>query len=70
MPGEAFFDIPGEAYPFTMEFINDETGEALETIQVTGPGAIHIPGQDVPTRVRITYANGEVSEMGPPEVET
>jgi len=63
---QPLFDLPPEAYPFTVEFLRSDTKEVVHTIHVPGPGAVTVPGlrqqYGVEMEVRVTYADGEVSE--------
>ena len=55
-------DLPAEAYPFTVDFI-DQTGKVVHTITIEGPGVTLIPAlrdQYGPVDVRITYADHTV----------
>lgn len=38
-----FYDLPPHAFPFTIEYIDDDTGELLERVEVEGPGVTCIP---------------------------
>jgi hypothetical protein len=62
-----FRDLPASSFPFTMTFFDEATGEQLQQLEVTGPGAIDVPGW-APRRVRVRceFADGEVVEEGPP----
>jgi hypothetical protein len=54
-----FYDLPAHAFPFTIEYIDDDTGEVLERVDVEGPGVTYIPS--FPGRfvaVRIVGAGG------------
>lgn len=62
----SFADVSADSFPMKMEFIDSSNGEVWHTIEVSGPGAVHIPackdyGIDH-TGVRITLASGEVHE--------
>jgi hypothetical protein len=55
-----FRDLPADSYPFLVEFYNDE-GRLVHHIEVTGPGAIEIPGlsdEHGPIHVQTTYPDG------------
>jgi hypothetical protein len=64
-PPVAFTDFPEEAFPFTIELLNEER-EIVWAVTVDGPGVVSVPGPDVtgPGRktARITYADGTVDE--------
>lgn len=40
----AFYDLPADAFPFVIEFTRADTGAVVHRIEVTGPGAITVPG--------------------------
>jgi hypothetical protein len=67
----SFHDLPRSRYPFTMQLLDDQTREVVWELEVTGPGAIRIPGVQEsnggrPVAVRIRYADGteESAELG------
>ncbi len=65
MTSTFFHDLPAAAFPFTVEFIRVSDGKVVLEINVTGPGAVPIPGlseEHGPVRARITYADGRVCE--------
>jgi hypothetical protein len=68
-----FRDLPSSAYPFTVEFfqVGAPPGSGpLETIRVEGIGAILVRGcgsLGIKVWVRITWADGDVTEEGPPD---
>jgi len=56
-------DLPASAFPFTIEFIAQRTGNVVHSITVSGPGAAAIPALKADhglVDVRITYADGVV----------
>lgn len=60
----AFADLPRDAFPLTITYINAETNETMETVTVEGPGALNVPARGVPTDVYIEFGNGETSYFG------
>lgn len=68
LPAQAVRDLPADAYPFVIEFLNQDR-KVVHRIDVPGPGGVAIPGlaaEHGPISVRLTFANGEVQEDGPP----
>lgn len=65
----AFRDLPPEAFPFEIIYLNAKTGDELGREKVDGPGVVTVPAYarifGVPIRVRVEYANGTVQESGP-----
>lgn len=62
----AFHELPPSSFPFTVEWISEDTGEVVHTATVTGAGALYVPPlADVygPTTARVRYADGEVVEV-------
>lgn len=57
----AFADLPRNAFPLTITYINANTNEAMESVTVEGPGALNVPARGVPTDVRIEFGNGETA---------
>jgi hypothetical protein len=64
----AFHDLPAEAFPMTIEFWDDDTGELLESMRIEGPGTAEVRSW-APRRVRVRamFANGRVESAGPPK---
>lgn len=63
----AFHDLPATAFPFKIEMFTRD-GRVVHEIEVTGPGAIEVPGLAAfygPTGARIRYADGRVEEHAP-----
>jgi hypothetical protein len=58
----AFFDIPEDQFPFTIEFLRSDTHEVVHTIVITEPGGMKVPPLrqqlGVPVNVRITRKDG------------
>ena len=63
-----FHDLPEDAFPLTIEYVDLDTGKRLLLQHVPGPGVIEVAGYE-PKRVavRITFADG-TSQIGFPEV--
>lgn len=64
----AFRDLPADAYPFTVEYLNAK-GVVVRTEYVEGPGMMEVPPLHNlfgPISVRITFANGDTHTEGPP----
>lgn len=64
----AFHDIPRDKLPMTVEF-RDRKGKVVHTIEVTGPGVMHVPPlakKYGPVSVRMLMADGEVVDLPPP----
>jgi hypothetical protein len=66
-----FFDLPAEAYPFTVEFLDATTFGPVWSATVTAPGLMRIPAArelngGAPVITRITFADGDVRECPPP----
>ena len=62
-----FVDLPESDFPFTIEFLDAESGQVVWEKRVEEPGALMIPGRAYtnegrPVRVRVTYPDGEVTE--------
>ena len=38
------YNLPHDKYPFTVRFLDHETDEVLDTIEVAGPGLAEVPG--------------------------
>ena len=55
-------DLPESVYPFTVEVVNDKTGEVVYTERIEEPGILRIPGRielgDAPMGIRITGHDG------------
>lgn len=71
----SFVDLPAAAFPIKVEMYSVETNELVHTINVPGPGAIHVPGQAIlGTRVwiRVTTPDGfsDYSAETPEEFRT
>jgi hypothetical protein len=65
----AFADLREQDFPLTIEFIAMDTGEVVHIIEVTGPGAVEIPGlssQHGPVMVRTVTGEGVVAVSFPP----
>lgn len=64
----AFHDLPADAFPLTLEFLNRH-GVLIRTERVDGPGVSEIPGLAPlygPIAVRLTFANGTTHTEPPP----
>lgn len=66
IPAE-FVDLPESDFPFSIEFLDSESGRVVWGKRVEGPGALLVPGrretnEGRPVRVRVTYPDGEVQE--------
>jgi hypothetical protein len=64
-----FHDLPADSFPFRIEFL-DRDGVVVHQIEVDGPGGMHIPalsGRYGPISTRITFPDGEVVEVAPPD---
>lgn len=67
-PPVRFIDLPAWRFPFRIECVAVESGAVVREITVSGPGAVLIPALAAecgPIRVRVTWPNGEVTEMAP-----
>lgn len=42
----AFHDLPAELFPFTVEYLDADSKQVVESTTVEGPGAIQIPGKE------------------------
>lgn len=40
---DGFVDMASEDYPFTIEYLAEDTGELLDTLVVQGPGVLAVP---------------------------
>lgn len=62
----AFHDLSPESFPFTIEFFRVDTLEVVHTIEVLGPGAVHVPPLanqlGVRVGVRMHFADGHSVE--------
>jgi hypothetical protein len=65
-----YVDIDVDAFPMRVEYIDDDTDELLQSIDVPGPGFLEIPGF-APRRVRvkITSPDGRWTIRYPDGVE-
>lgn len=63
-----FHELPEADFPFTVWFVNDDTGELLHSFTVAGSGATKIPGF-APTRVLVVmrWPDGRQLVQGPPD---
>ena len=70
----AFHDLPASSFPFTIEILDNATREVAWSEEVTGPGAVRIPGLDEtgesPKAVRLSFADGQVVELNPPAFDS
>ncbi len=67
-PGVAFADVPADAFPVSIEFI-DRSGKVVWSDVILGPGALPIPAlakDHGPVGVRMIFASGEVVEEPAP----
>lgn len=63
----AFHELPPSSFPFTVEWISEDTGQIVHTATVTGAGALYVPPlADVygPVAARVSYADGSIVEFG------
>lgn len=61
----AFYELPRSWYPFKVEYISEATDEVLQTVEIPGPGAVKVPGQQTLGQrcwVRLTLGDGTVME--------
>ena len=64
----AFHDLPARDFPLVIEAF-DLTDQVVWQQRVVGPGSLYIPplaDDHGPVRIKITYADGRVSEASPP----
>lgn len=60
------WDVPAEAFPFEVAFIDYDTDEELTSFTVIGPGVVSIPSfRSAVVGVRIRFADGTVAETPP-----
>lgn len=57
-----FVDLSLDDFPFTIEVFDELTGDLIWSQVVPEPGGLTIPGMGRPSRVKITWANGTVTE--------
>lgn len=41
---DQFVDLKRADYPFVIEYVAEDTGETLSSIEVPGPGVLEVPG--------------------------
>lgn len=68
--GAAFYELPPDAFPFTLQYLRADTCQVIYAQRVTGPGCLKIPPlgprYGVPIAARIITADGAVvSEYWP-----
>ncbi len=73
MTAARFVDIPLSDFPFVIEIFRvglPDAEELLYRVEVTGPGAVDIPGFGAggPVMVRMSYPDGRVEEIWPHEL--
>ncbi len=64
-PLTTWCELPAEAYPFTIDFILERTGETVWTVTVAGPGVLQMPALagHGPFRARIAWPGGRVTSQ-------
>lgn len=63
----SFHDVPRGAFPLTIEYIAEDTGEVLQQIQVDGPGALEVPSfspRAVSVRISGPYGVSQFNSQG------
>lgn len=54
----AFVDLKRSSFPILIELFAESDGELLATLEIPGPGAIHVPGFAQPVLSVITLGDG------------